>query len=68
MPCVVLPLMAIMKLFEWIFAKFFGKAQPAAEDAAPKKTAGCPFAAMGSSMPNPHTESDATTSKQVKQD
>ena len=63
MPCIVLPLMAIVKFLEWFFAKFFGKKQTAAEpsdttkkelEPAAKTSSGCPFAAMGISMPNPH--------------
>ena len=67
MPCVVLPLMAIMKLFEWIFAKFYGKkAESTTENANLRKAAGCPFSSMSSVLPNPHTavaQSEATPLK-----
>ena len=73
MPCVVLPLMAVMKFLEWIFAKFFKKrdAAPATTTAEPVKASGCPFAAMGIGLPNPHVGQTAVSqseSKELKRD
>lgn len=34
-PCIILPLMGLIKVLEWIFAKLFGKKEPAKEQTCP---------------------------------
>ena len=78
MPCVVLPLMAVVKFLEWIFAKFFGKRETTPNDdqktteTKSVKASGCPFAAMGIGLPNPHVGQPAAApepeKKELKQD
>ncbi len=72
-PCVILPLMAVMKFFEWIFSKFFAKKNPTGQtaDSISEKqpiasSSGCPFATMGISVPNPHIKTENNSNEKLE--